>query len=52
MTKDREAGLGQGSDILIDQGRATGHSRFRKRLGVLDSPSIVKLRENLRLILD
>ena len=51
MTKDREAGR-QVSDILIDQVRAIDNSRFRKRLGVLDNPSIVKLRENLRLILD
>jgi len=50
--KDKEAGLGQVSDILIDQVRPIDNSRFRKRLGVLDNPSIVKLRENLRLILD
>jgi len=50
--KDKEAGLGQVSDILIDQVRAIDNSRFHKRLGVLDNFSIVKLRENLRLILD
>jgi len=51
-TMDREAGLKQASDVLIDQVRAIDNSRFRKRLGVLDNPSIIKLRENLRLILD
>lgn len=50
--KDREAGLKQVSDILIDQVRAIDNSRFRKCLGVLDNISIVKLRENLRLIFD
>jgi len=50
--RDREAGLKQASDVLIDQVRAIDNSRFRKRLGVLDNPSIIKLRENLRLILD
>jgi len=50
--RDREAGLGQVLDILIDQVRAIDNSRFNKRLGALDNSSIVKLRENLRLILD
>lgn len=50
--KDKEAGLKQVSDILIDQVRAIDNSRFRKRLGILDNISIVKLRENLRLIFD
>lgn len=50
--KEKEAGLRQVSDILIDQVRAIDNSRFRKRLGVLDNFSVVKLRENLRLILD
>ena len=50
--KEKEAGLKQVSDILVDQVRAIDNNRFRKRLGVLDNSSIVKLRENLRLILD
>ena len=49
--KEKEAGLKQVSDILVDQVRAIDNSRFRKRLGVLDNSSIVKLRENLSLIL-
>lgn len=48
----KEGGLRQVSDILIDQVRAIDNSRFRKHLGVLDNFSVVKLRENLRLILD
>ena len=50
--KEKEAGLRQVSDILIDQVRAIDNSRFRQRLGGLDRSSILKLRENLNLILD
>ena len=50
--KEKEAGLRQVSDVLIDQVRAIDNSRFRKHLGVLDNSSIFKLKENLALILD
>lgn len=50
--KEKEAGLRQVSDILIDQIRAIDNSRFRKHLGTLDNFSILKLKENLNLILD
>ena len=50
--KEKEAGLRQVSDVLIDQVRAIDNSRFRKHLGVLGNSSIFKLKENLALILD
>lgn len=50
--KEKEAGLRQVSDVLIDQVRAIDNSRFRKHLGVLDNSSILKLKENITLILD
>jgi mRNA interferase MazF len=40
------------SDILIDQPRAIDNKRFIKRLGTLTNEQIIKLKENLKIILD
>jgi mRNA interferase MazF len=40
------------SDILIDQVRAIDNKRFIKKTGKLNKEQIIKLKENLRIVLD
>lgn len=40
------------SDVLIDQPRAIDNKRFIKRMGKLTSEQAMKLKENLKIILD
>jgi mRNA interferase MazF len=40
------------SDILIDQVRAIDNKRFIKKIGKLNKEQIIKLKENLRIVLD
>jgi len=45
-------GLGKPSDVMIDQVRAIDNRRFLKRIGSLDSATMKKVEENLRLIME
>jgi mRNA interferase MazF len=40
------------SDILIDQVRVIDNKRFIKKIGKLNKEQIIKLKENLRIVLD
>ena len=40
------------SDVLVDQLRAIDNKRLIKKLGVLNKTQQIKLKENLRIILD
>ncbi len=40
------------SDILVDQVRTIDNTRFLKKLGRLSKPQQLKLKENLRIVLD
>ena len=40
------------SDVLVDQARAIDNKRFIKRLGKLTTEQVIKLKENLKIILD
>ena len=39
-------------DIMIDQIRAIDNSRFMHRIGQLDEAIIIKIKENIKIILD
>ena len=47
---EKESGLTQASDILVDQIRAIDNRRFRRRLGRLSESSRMKLTENLHIL--
>ncbi|MDQ3108964.1 MAG: type II toxin-antitoxin system PemK/MazF family toxin [Bacteroidota bacterium] len=40
------------SDVLVDQVRAIDNKRFVKRVSKLNSQQIVKMKENLRIVMD
>jgi len=44
--------LDRQSDVLVDQIRAIDNRRLIKRLGQLTADQIVKLKENIRIVLD
>jgi len=44
--------LDRQSDVLVDQIRAIDNKRLIKRLGQLTADQIVKLKENIRIVLD
>lgn len=44
--------LDRQSDVLVDQIRAIDNKRLIKRLGQLTAHQIVKLKENIRIVLD
>ena len=48
----RKGQLDRLSDILVDQVRAVDNRRLIKRLGKLTSEQIVKLRSNIKIVLD
>ena len=48
----RKGQLDQPSDVLIDQVRAIDNRRFIRRVGRLTKEQIVKLKENIRMVLD
>ena len=48
----KEGQLDRQSDVLVDQIRAIDNKRLIKRLGQLTSNQIVKLNENIRIVLD
>ncbi len=48
----RKGQLDQPSDVLIDQVRAIDNRRFIRRVGRLTKEQIVKLKENIRIVLD
>jgi mRNA interferase MazF len=52
LSPDQMNGLEKKSDIIIDQIRTIDHSRLIKRIGEIDTTSAIKLRENLRRIMD
>ncbi len=50
--KKSKFGLKEGCDIMIDQVRAIDNKRLVKKVGIVDSDTAEKVRENLRIILD
>ncbi len=42
----------QDSDILVDQLRAIDNKRLQKKIGILPTGVIAKLKENLAIVLD
>lgn len=51
LSKD-EANLKGPSDILIDQVRAIDNKRFLKKIGILPSNLVLRVRENIKIVLD
>lgn len=51
LSKD-EANLKDPSDILIDQVRAIDNKRFLKKIGILPSNLILRVKENIKIVLD
>ena len=45
-------GLKEDCDIMIDQVRAIDNKRLLKKVGVVDSDTADKVRENLKIVLD
>jgi mRNA interferase MazF len=48
----KKAQLPKLSDVLVDQPRAIDNKRFIKKLGKLTSEQVMKLKENLKIVLD
>jgi mRNA interferase MazF len=46
------ANVKEDCDIMIDQIRAIDNSRFMHRIGQLDEAIIIKIKENIKIILD
>ncbi len=44
--------LDEGSDILVDQLRAIDNRRLIKQIGVLTKEQIIKLKKNIKIVLD
>jgi mRNA interferase MazF len=44
--------LPKSSDVLVDQMRAIDNKRFIKKLGKLTSEQVVRLKQNLKIVLD
>ncbi len=45
-------GLKEDCDIMIDQVRAIDNKRLVKKVGIVDSDTADKIRENLKIVLD
>ncbi len=50
--KKSKFGLKEDCDIMIDQVRAIDNKRLMKRVGEVDSDTVDKVRENLKIVLD
>ena len=50
--KKSKFGLKENCDIMIDQVRAIDNKRLVKKVGVVDTYTADKVRENLRIVLD
>ena len=50
--KKSKFGLKEDCDIMIDQVRAINNKRLMKRVGEVDSDTVDKVRENLKIVLD
>ena len=50
--KKSSFGLQEDCDIMIDQVRAIDNKRLIKRIGLVDSDTGLKIRENLKIVLD
>ncbi len=50
--KKSKFGLKEDCDIMIDQVRTIDNRRLMKKIGVVDSDTADKIRENLKIILD
>ncbi len=50
--KKLKFGLKEDCDIMIDQVRAIDNKRLVKKVGVVDSDTADKIRENLKIVLD
>ncbi len=45
-------GLNENSDIMVDQIRAVDNTRFVKKIGTVTSDLKLKLKENIKIVLD
>lgn len=50
--KKSKFGLKEDCDIMIDQVRAIDNKRLMKRVGEVDSDTVDRVRENLKIVLD
>ena len=50
--KKSRFGLNEDCDVMIDQVRAIDNKRLVKKLGVVDSDTVEKIKENLKIVLD
>ena len=50
--RESKFGLKEDCDIMIDQVRAIDSKRLMKKVGVVDSSTADKVRENLKIVLD
>ena len=50
--KKSKFGLKEDCDIMIDQVRAIDNKRLVKKVGIVDSDTADKIRENLKIVLD
>jgi mRNA interferase MazF len=50
--KKSKFGLKEDCDIMIDQVRAIDNKRLVKKVGIVDSDTAEKVRENLKIVLD
>lgn len=48
----KKSQLPKQSDVLVDQPRAIDNRRFLKKLGKLTKEQVIKLKENLKIVLD
>jgi len=50
--KKSKFGLKEDCDIMIDQARAIDNKRLVKKIGAVDNVTAIKVRENLKIVLD
>jgi mRNA interferase MazF len=50
--KKSKFGLKEDCDVMVDQVRAIDLKRLMKRVGLVDSDTAFKIRENLKIVLD
>jgi mRNA interferase MazF len=48
----KESGLGRKSDIVVDQIRTIDNIRLKKRVGSIAPDTLIKLKENIKIVLD
>lgn len=49
---EKESGLNEKSDVMIDQLRAIDNRRFKREIGKLSTKKLLEIEEKIRIILD